>query len=124
MPASKKRKEKHTTFTSVAETPPMRLQPHPATNWRLVITPLIEALVMGAQHLGVSFNFLLIELLDAFEVGSRPALPPAPRPRLTPREQEIVALMADHLHNQQIAEILCIEITTLRTHLRHIYKKL
>jgi DNA-binding CsgD family transcriptional regulator len=39
--------------------------------------------------------------------------------RLTPREQEIVALLMQGRKHGEIATALCIERSTLKTHLRH-----
>ncbi len=43
---------------------------------------------------------------------------------LTPREQEVVALVGKGLSNLKIAEALGISVTTVRTHLSSIYAKL
>ena len=45
-------------------------------------------------------------------------------PRLTRREQEIAALVVRGLPNHQIAARLAVSQATVRTHLRHIYRKL
>lgn len=51
------------------------------------------------------------------------AAPPESEP-LTPREQEILALLADGLSNKEIAARLFISFFTVRAHLMHIYEKL
>jgi two-component system, NarL family, nitrate/nitrite response regulator NarL len=43
---------------------------------------------------------------------------------LTPRELEILRLVALHLDNQQIADRLAISVGTVKIHLHHIYDKL
>lgn len=43
---------------------------------------------------------------------------------LTAREMEIIALMADGLHNQGIADTLYVSIETIKTHVRSILSKL
>ena len=43
--------------------------------------------------------------------------------RLTPREQEVTALICSGHTNQQIAKQLHIRITTVKTHVRHILRK-
>ena len=43
---------------------------------------------------------------------------------LTKRELEIVALVAEGLTNQEVAERLCISRATVRTHLTSIFHKL
>jgi DNA-binding NarL/FixJ family response regulator len=44
--------------------------------------------------------------------------------RLSARESEILALLAEGLPNKQIGDRLNISSSTVRTHLMHIYKKL
>ena len=48
----------------------------------------------------------------------------ASAPVLTPREREILALLADGFGNKQIASRLGIATNTVKTHLRNIYEKL
>jgi len=48
----------------------------------------------------------------------------APGPMLTPREIEILPLLAEGLSNNQIAEKLFIAPVTVKTHLQNIYRKL
>jgi DNA-binding NarL/FixJ family response regulator len=43
---------------------------------------------------------------------------------LTPREHEILASLAEGYQYKEIAEMCSISVTTVRTHLRHIYEKL
>jgi len=45
-------------------------------------------------------------------------------PRLTPRETEILTLIAKGLSNRTAAETLGLSRATVRTHLEHIYAKL
>lgn len=47
-----------------------------------------------------------------------------PRPALTSREQEILALIAQGKRNQQIADTLGIARYTVETHLKNIFRKL
>lgn len=44
-------------------------------------------------------------------------------PRLTPREQEIVALICRGMKNRQIADTLAITTGTVKVHLMHIFEK-
>lgn len=43
---------------------------------------------------------------------------------LTPREQEVVRLVARGMANKEIAHRLGVSVTTVRSHLRHVYEKL
>lgn len=68
-------------------------------------------------------------LLAAFHVREEPTEPqPAPRDEpsvgLTPREIEILRLIAKGLSNNEAANILSLSRATVRTHLEHIYQKL
>ncbi len=44
--------------------------------------------------------------------------------KLSPREKEILPLLAEGLRYKEIADELNISIETIRTHVRNIYKKL
>lgn len=52
--------------------------------------------------------------------------PPATRPdaRLTPREEEVLTLVARGFRSKEVAEALDIGVHTVETHLRNIYEKL
>lgn len=53
-----------------------------------------------------------------------PATAPPETATLTPREREILVLLADGLSNKEIAARLFISFFTVRAHLMHIYEKL
>jgi DNA-binding NarL/FixJ family response regulator len=53
-----------------------------------------------------------------------PAGPPSETDRLSAREMEILALLAEGLSNKEIGARLHISFATVRTHLMHIYEKL
>src|SRR5699024_2618272 len=56
----------------------------------------------------------------------RPAAPPpsAPSPAFTRREEDVLALVAEGMTNQQIASRLFVEVTTVKSHLSHALLKL
>jgi DNA-binding NarL/FixJ family response regulator len=62
-------------------------------------------------------------LLDNFLSGGAKRLPEEPS-RLTPREQEIVRLVADSKANKEIATLLNISVRTVETHRSNIMEKL
>lgn len=43
--------------------------------------------------------------------------------KLTPREKEIVQYLCDGLTNKEISGLLCVSVSTVATHIRHIYQK-
>jgi two-component system nitrate/nitrite response regulator NarL len=66
--------------------------------------------VAGAGHARVGVH----------ESGRRPPVVV----RMTPRERDVVALIADGMSNQQIAEQLAIASDTVKSHVRNVMKKL
>lgn len=52
------------------------------------------------------------------------ALGPLARDVLSPREQDVMLLMAQGLSNQEVAERLVISLATVKTHVRHILQRL
>lgn len=74
----------------------------------------------------------LIRIVRAVHAGERP-IPPdvaatlaarVPREALTPRETEVVRLMATGMHNKEIAAALQISNDTVRLHAKNIFAKL
>lgn len=65
---------------------------------------------------------------DLYNAGwgrRRPGRPPTPRRGgLTPRELEVLALLAEGLEQKQIAARLCISVDTVKTHLANCYEAL
>jgi DNA-binding NarL/FixJ family response regulator len=56
--------------------------------------------------------------------AARPLLDPAPLDRLTEREQDVMALVAEELSNQEISERLFLSPATIKTHVSRILTKL
>ncbi|WP_156077444.1 response regulator transcription factor [Saccharothrix sp. NRRL B-16314] len=65
-------------------------------------------------------------LLDWYldSVGQTPRRPPAVINTLTPRELDVLLLLATGMSNSQIAEKLTLGLTTVKSHVYHLMKKL
>lgn len=75
----------------------------------------LEAVMAGGVYLYSGVTRALLEDLD-------PSI--ASTPRLSPRETEVLRLVADGLENKQIARQLDISETTVKTHLRSSFERL
>ena len=64
-------------------------------------------------------------LVEAASAGARPAPAPAALPDdLTPREAEVLSLVARGLSNREIAESLVVSEATVKTHINHVFSKI
>lgn len=63
-------------------------------------------------------------LVDGFITSHQPASTDTSYERLTDREQETVALVAEGLSNQEIAERMFVSFSTAKTHVSHVLTKL
>lgn len=73
----------------------------------------VETILAGKTHLSSEINQLLIDSLDE----------PANESLLTPREREILRLIAREYTNKKIAESLVISERTVETHRKNIFRK-
>ncbi len=80
----------------------------------------IRAVSSGEAIFGPAIARKLINYFAA----PRPAAPPQTFPELTDREREILALMAQHFTNPEIAERLSISQKTVRNQVSNIFSKL
>jgi DNA-binding NarL/FixJ family response regulator len=95
-----------------------------ATGYVLKTTPpgeLLDAIVQ--LHAGGSpmSSGIARRVVEAFH---RPPLVSRGEDPLTPREQEILALLVQGYRYREIADRLFISIDTVRTHVRHVYEKM
>jgi DNA-binding NarL/FixJ family response regulator len=79
------------------------------------VTQAIVAASRGEMHLGAAVTRRLTQQMVSRDVGLA---------ALTPRERDILALVAEGRSNQQIAEALVISERTARTHVSHVLTKL
>ena len=122
----------------VAQSPEIRVLVLTAHEDEQHVLPLLEAGATGYLPKTVGLNALL-EAIRATSRGESvlpPAVasivvrhlagktPAAPEETLTPREREVLHLLAEGASNQQIARRLELSVRTVEAHLTHIYAKL
>jgi PAS domain S-box-containing protein len=81
---------------------------------------------VGAQHLPLRDGDTIVGVLIlAFEVRQPPSEPVGrPRPQLTPRQREILDLIAAGLSTAEVASELTLSPETVRNHLRSVFREL
>ncbi len=83
-------------------------------------TTLLDAVESAARHA----RYLSPRLCSARAPGLRRAASASPACRLTPREREVVQLLAEGKHNPCIAEALGISLKTVENHRFNVMQKL
>jgi DNA-binding NarL/FixJ family response regulator len=86
------------------------------------LTEGIRVVASGDALLAPTVTRRLIDELVA--ARRRPAAPPKELAALTPREREVLELVAQGLSNFEIAELLVVEETTVKTHVSRLLAKL
>jgi DNA-binding NarL/FixJ family response regulator len=81
----------------------------------------IDAAVAAAAKGG---QFVANDLLGGLSGAVRPALGVVDGPMLSPREREVLVLLAEGRSNREIASAMAVTVATVKTHLVHIYAKL
>jgi DNA-binding NarL/FixJ family response regulator len=90
------------------------------------IAEISRAIHAAAAHQALLDPVVQSRLLSAAAAGSRPK-PATRRPLpddLTPREGEVLALIAQGLSNREIAELLVVSEPTVKTHINHVFAKI
>jgi PAS domain S-box-containing protein len=80
-----------------------------------------------AQHLPLQHDGTIVGVLIlAFEVARLPSesVRPQPVPRVTPRQRQILTLIASGLSTAEVARELTLSPETVRNHLRHAFREL
>jgi DNA-binding NarL/FixJ family response regulator len=100
-----------------------------ATGFLLKTTPperLVAAIRAAANGESLLSPEIARRLAERFASGPRPAsggIPPA-LDELTPREREVLRLIARGLGNRDIAQELIMSVATVKTHVNRIFRKL
>jgi DNA-binding NarL/FixJ family response regulator len=81
----------------------------------------IRAVAAGQTHLDPAVQQRLVEAVSEAGAARPPAQPPDD---LTPREAEVLRLIAEGLSNAEIAERLVVSAATVKTHVNRIFFKI
>ncbi|WEG09419.1 response regulator transcription factor [Microbacterium horticulturae] len=95
---------------------------------RAELAAAVRATAAGQSTFGADIGVKVIGAVTAAAAASIPATPSAALarrfPQLTPREADVLALMADGHGNAEIAAALFIGMATVKTHVNAIFAKL
>ena len=91
------------------------------------IAEISRAVHAAAAHQAVLDPVAQSALIQAASAGARPQPSPAPvslPDELTPREAEVLSLIATGLSNGEIASTLVVSEATVKTHINHVFAKI
>ncbi len=88
------------------------------------IAEISRAVHAAANHHGMLDPVVQSRLIEAAGAGRRPAPPPTLPDDLTPREAEVLSLIARGLSNAEIATTLVVSEATVKTHINHVFAKI
>ncbi len=90
------------------------------------IAEISRAVHAAADHLALLDPLVHTRLVAAASAGARPTTraPAALPDELTPREAEVLALVAQGLSNREIATALVVSEATVKTHINHVFSKI
>jgi DNA-binding NarL/FixJ family response regulator len=84
----------------------------------------VREVAAGRMVLDTAVQARLVEMLREPSPADEPAAAGPPPEGLTPREIDVVRLVADGLSNKQVARRLFVSEATVKTHLNHVLAKL
>jgi DNA-binding NarL/FixJ family response regulator len=88
------------------------------------VAEISRAVHAAADHQSLLDPVVQSRLLEAASAAARPASRPGPLPDdLTPREAEVLSLIARGLSNAEIAATLVVSDATVKTHINHVFAK-
>jgi len=88
------------------------------------IAEISRAVHAAANHQALLDPVVQTRLLEAASAAARPAPAPQTLPDdLTPREAEVLSLIARGLSNAEIAAALVVSDATVKTHINHVFAK-
>ena len=88
------------------------------------IAEISRAVHSAAHHHALLDPQVQARLIEAAGVTRRPAPPPSLPDDLTPREGEVLSLIARGLSNGEIAATLVVSEATVKTHVNHVFAKI
>jgi DNA-binding NarL/FixJ family response regulator len=87
-------------------------------------TAPVEELSAGLDAARKGTPYVATDLLGSLTGAVRQALGDVEGPMLSPREREVLVLLAEGRSNREIASTMAVTVATVKTHLVHIYAKL
>jgi DNA-binding NarL/FixJ family response regulator len=88
------------------------------------IAEISRAVQAAAAHQTLLDPVVHSRLIEAAGAARRPAPPPSLPDELTPREAEVLSLIARGLSNAEIAATLVVSEATVKTHINHVFAKI
>ncbi|HEV3390043.1 MAG TPA: response regulator transcription factor [Solirubrobacteraceae bacterium] len=88
------------------------------------IAEISRAVHAAAGHHALLDPVVQSRLIEAAGAARRPAPPPTLPDDLTPREAEVLSLIARGLSNGEIASTLVVSEATVKTHINHVFSKI